>query len=152
MSTGLKVLVADDHDVHRSLLKAIFESCGCSVTAVEDGAQALAAGRVFDLVCLDRHMPNVGGDEVAAALAETAFQVACTADAANLPPEFKLLITKPINSVAVFHAVMAAMDWKARTGPFAWSAGEAIQESHRLIRILEELADWALVARPERLN
>lgn len=64
MST--RILVVDDEEGMRYLLKRYLESKGMTVTSVGDGAQALAVLRAerFDLVLLDLGLPKVGGFEV----------------------------------------------------------------------------------------
>jgi len=60
---GLRVLVADDHDVNRQMLTVILESFGSSVEAVSDGVMAVRGFSVepFDLVVLDMVMPGLDG-------------------------------------------------------------------------------------------
>jgi CheY-like chemotaxis protein len=103
---SLKVLVADDHEVHRLLLAKIFESFGCSVTAVCDGIEALAvAAEGFDLVCLDRHMPNLSGDKAAELIGPGPYLVCCTSDVEGLSDVFDMVLTKPISCAAVLDAI-----------------------------------------------
>lgn len=61
------VLVADDCAANLRLFEALYTSCGCAVSLAKDGAEAMAAAlaRPFDLISLDRHMPQMSGDEVA---------------------------------------------------------------------------------------
>ena len=71
MDALVRVLVADDEEDIRLLVCLALRRAGCTVvTAVEDGAQALAAARAQrpDLVVLDVAMPGVTGLEVCAAL------------------------------------------------------------------------------------
>ena len=60
------VLVIDDEAGFRSLYRFILEPLGYLVEAAEDGRQGLelAAGKCYDLVVLDMHMPNMNGLEV----------------------------------------------------------------------------------------
>ena len=60
----LAVLVADDNQTNRDILEMILRKAGHRVTLVEDGLQALEAlgsGQHFDLVILDRNMPEMDG-------------------------------------------------------------------------------------------
>ncbi len=67
----LRVLVADDGRVDRRIVSAILERRGHTVTAVDDGAKALARLKEaeellspFDAAVLDLHMPAMDGCEV----------------------------------------------------------------------------------------
>jgi CheY-like chemotaxis protein len=64
------VLVADDEQGIRDLLRYTLEPLGFEVTTVCDGQEALEAAqaRSFDLVILDVHMPRLSGPEVLAKL------------------------------------------------------------------------------------
>ncbi len=57
------VLIADDEAGFRDLIRFALEPLGFRVTAVGDGAEAVAqvATRRFDLVVLDHHMPKLNG-------------------------------------------------------------------------------------------
>jgi signal transduction histidine kinase/CheY-like chemotaxis protein len=67
---ALRLLVAEDVPASRLLLQALLQRAGHEVTAVEDGARALAAlhGASFDLALLDLQMPEMDGMGVAAAI------------------------------------------------------------------------------------
>lgn len=60
-----RVLVADDQDDVRGVIKRVLERAGYVVVAVEDGAEAIRAAErePFDLLLFDAVMPNVGGRE-----------------------------------------------------------------------------------------
>ncbi|KAJ8623788.1 hypothetical protein MRB53_032318 [Persea americana] len=66
---GLKVLVADDDDVNRSVTRRLLEKLGCNVSAVASGVECLnslgAMGTSFQVILLDLHMPEMDGFEVA---------------------------------------------------------------------------------------
>jgi two-component system sensor histidine kinase RpfC len=67
---SLKVLVADDNVTNREVLGRILERGGHSCTLVAGGESALDALEAsrFDVVLLDRNMPDMGGIEVVKAL------------------------------------------------------------------------------------
>jgi CheY-like chemotaxis protein len=69
-ATGPSVLVAEDHDVNRILLKTLLEHSGCSVAEARDGAEAigLSSRDAFDLVFMDIQMPRMNGFEAARAI------------------------------------------------------------------------------------
>lgn len=115
-----RVLVVDDDHVNRLVGRDIFEHLGCSVEAVDNGAAALAAvaGNAYDLVCLDRWMPGLSGDEVAAQLPDHLFVVAWSTDPDGLPPWFDGVLSKPITiSGAAAALATAASANRARLDP-----------------------------------
>ncbi len=72
---GKRILVVDDNKTSRIILVKMLESLGCSVKAVESGAEALqilkkvAGGeRPFDMVLLDMQMPEMNGEETLIAI------------------------------------------------------------------------------------
>lgn len=66
---GLRVILADDDDVNRTVTKKLLEKLGCEVTAVSSGFGCLSALSMaensFKIVVLDLHMPEMDGFEVA---------------------------------------------------------------------------------------
>ncbi len=60
-----RILVADDHDYVRTLLRAVLASRGYEVTTVCDGDEALVevGSNRPDMVLLDVQMPNLDGNE-----------------------------------------------------------------------------------------
>jgi len=65
---GLKVLVAEDHDIIRQLTCANLARAGMLPTEAADGVIAveLAEAEEFDLILMDLQMPHLDGDEAAA--------------------------------------------------------------------------------------
>jgi CheY-like chemotaxis protein len=61
-----KVLVADDKETGRELVRTVLENSGYEVFEASDGRQAVAeAGRIRpDLIILDIHMPGLDGFQV----------------------------------------------------------------------------------------
>ncbi|XVE62778.1 hypothetical protein DITRI_Ditri06bG0147100 [Diplodiscus trichospermus] len=66
---GLRVLLADDDNINRTVTKKLLEKLGCEVTAVSSGFECLSAvthaENSFRIVFLDLHMPEMDGFEVA---------------------------------------------------------------------------------------
>ena len=64
---GLRVLVADDSDVNRTVAVGLLRALGAEADAVADGAAAVAqAGTgAYDVVLLDHEMPGVDGPTAA---------------------------------------------------------------------------------------
>ena len=112
----MQVLVVDDHAVNRLVLSEIFTHLGCSVSTAEDGESALSSVNAddFDLVCLDRHMPGLSGDEVAARLPADVFVLAWSTDIGDLPERFNGVLAKPITVDAARGALQRAQAWRAR--------------------------------------
>jgi|GEM_PF-2502779 CheY-like chemotaxis protein len=118
-TSDFRVLVADDDAASRRLLEAVFGSCGCVVTLALDGGEAaeLALGRDFDLVCLDRHMPFLTGDEVADrlhALGDGArpYLAACTSDGDEPADGFDAVLIKPIRLQSVIDTIAGALQFR----------------------------------------
>ncbi|MBU2531312.1 MAG: response regulator [Alphaproteobacteria bacterium] len=66
-----RILVADDDQFTRDMVRRALATDGHEITTVEDGATALGvieAGADFDLVITDVDMPNMSGVELAEAL------------------------------------------------------------------------------------
>jgi DNA-binding response OmpR family regulator len=61
-----KVLVVDDENTVRSLLKIVLSKAGFEIDFAEDGVQAISKVKSFDpdIVILDTNMPNKNGIEV----------------------------------------------------------------------------------------
>ncbi len=62
---GRSILAADDHEVNRRILQLLLEPHGCSLTLVENGAEALeaASSQRFDAILMDMQMPVMDGLE-----------------------------------------------------------------------------------------
>ncbi len=65
--TGLNILVVEDDEINRKIIGAILERNRCSVTAVQNGAEALRIidNQSFDLILMDIYMPEVNGCDTA---------------------------------------------------------------------------------------
>lgn len=129
MSSGLRVLVVDDHALNRRVLAEIFTHLGCAVATAQDGLEALAASSVerFDLICLDRHMPGLSGDDVVYCLPSDQFVLAWSTDLVDLPNRFNGTLAKPVTIAAAASAIAAAAAWwiKVARRDAAWSQAAA---------------------------
>ncbi len=134
-TTGLRILVAEDHPVNQEVARQILQRLGHQVEVVADGHAALAAieqsGRgTFDLVLMDVQMPVMGGLEATAAIrdAERASGmhlpiVALTAHAMHGDRERYLeagmdgYVTKPIDGVELTRIISQLVPAAAAQGP-----------------------------------
>ncbi len=71
--SGRLLIVEDDEDI-RELLRDSLEECGYTIDTASDGAEGLKKVRAgaFDLVITDLNMPNLGGLELIAAIRDEA--------------------------------------------------------------------------------
>jgi CheY-like chemotaxis protein len=81
--SGTKTLIVDDNELNRRILERVLRRWGMEVHVVADGPAALrilrterVAGRAFELILLDAHMPGMDGFAVAAAIQADAGEVA----------------------------------------------------------------------------
>ncbi len=80
------ILIADDDPVSLRFLAVALTNLGCEVIAVIDGTGALNAAQMqlFDLLLLDRRMPDLGGAELLAALRASGIATAAIATSAEV--------------------------------------------------------------------
>ena len=116
----LRVLLAEDNPVNRTLAFHLLERHGHDVVAVADGRQAVAAldqGR-FDVVLMDLHMPEMDGVEAATAIRAREREsgaripiIALTADSrpdchdGDLKATMDAQVGKPIEAAELFAAI-----------------------------------------------
>ncbi len=104
---GLKILVAEDAEDLRLLIKLILEKHGCLVDFAEDGVVALEKvnQKKYDVILLDIQMPRMNGYDTISKLREIGISIpilAQTAHAMNEEKEkckllgFDEVITKPL--------------------------------------------------------
>lgn len=112
----LQILLAEDHDVSRKLMKKLLEMRGHQVTSVCNGRQALQEmdSHVFDVVLMDVHMSELDGLSATAAIrrkeqgAPPVPIVALTADAGAglreryLAMGFTDYVAKPVRPEALY--------------------------------------------------
>lgn len=120
-ATGLRILVADDHDNNRHVLTVVLEALGASVAAVPDGAMAVREFSVepFDLVILDLIMPGKDGlaatremrmvEEMARSTRTPIILLTAMhtreVEAASLEAGCDLLLTKPVEPAILADAI-----------------------------------------------
>ncbi len=118
---GKSVLIVDDNPTNLRILKLQLEAFSMVTTTAATPADALTAaadGRVFDIAVLDRHMPQMSGDQLAAALRQvpsfaTTPMVLLTSVGDRPPPAaatFASVISKPVKVQALRAALCSALD------------------------------------------
>jgi CheY-like chemotaxis protein len=123
-----RVLVVDDHAMNRLIGKEIFQYLGCAVETADSGVAVLEILKTntFDLVCLDRRMPGISGDELLPLLPDQQFVLAWSTETTELPGRFDGSLSKPISIAAASQAIIAALN-----GPKARPSAPARKESSR---------------------
>ncbi|HEX5129220.1 MAG TPA: response regulator, partial [Usitatibacter sp.] len=130
---GVRALVVDDNAVNREILRHQLGALGVALDAAESGPRALdklhaaaAAGRPFDIVVLDDHMPGMNGVELARGI---------RADATVGSPPLVMLsstemdedraleagvgyfLTRPVRQSHLYDCLVSAMRGKVAAGP-----------------------------------
>lgn len=83
------ILLVDDNDINREVVKAMLESVEASIDEAANGQEAVEAAdkKAYDLILMDSHMPVMSGEEATRAIRENSSLnqhtpvVAITADA-----------------------------------------------------------------------
>ncbi len=129
--TGKTVLVIDDQEEMRELLRSHLESVGCRVIQAGDGASGLELARREgpDLICLDLIMPEVSGWEILRAVKED-----------------PLLSETPVMVVSVvagegrgrLRGAVDLLEKPVDRDHFVQRVAEAIRESHPRILVVED--------------
>ncbi len=114
---GLRVLVAEDHQSIRELLRLLLSRHGAKVTAVADGQQAMQAcadDASYDLLLVDLHMPHLDGLRVINLLRQQGNRIpiiCLTADVTVAERQAlswagaDAILLKPIDEVALLRAI-----------------------------------------------
>lgn len=117
------VLLADDSEDTRRVLRLVLEQFGARVVCVPGGDEAVeaAAGRPFNVILLDIHMPETDGIEALRRLHERSIDtpmIAITADATKatakrcLEAGFDAFVTKPFDSADLAAIICKALGRK----------------------------------------
>lgn len=123
---GLKVLIADDAELNRLVLKNFLADTGSIIDEAADGAEAaaLATGNRYDLIVLDLRMPRMDGFQAMAAIraherqegrppvpaAALSAGAMAAARQAALDAGFDIFLAKPIDRTALLAALAALLD------------------------------------------
>jgi signal transduction histidine kinase/CheY-like chemotaxis protein len=125
-----RILIADDIETNRVVMRLFLQPLGVQVTEAADGAAALDAlvGGTFDAALLDINMPDMGGAEIAARIrrgeggrADIPL-LAITADSATTDIDTSLdgfdgIVTKPIDLTLLQSGLTGAIERRAMHKP-----------------------------------
>jgi signal transduction histidine kinase/CheY-like chemotaxis protein/HPt (histidine-containing phosphotransfer) domain-containing protein len=139
---GRLALVVDDNDTNRTILRQQLETWGMRVDDRRRGIDALsdvASGRVYDVVLLDMHMPEMDGVELATRLREQPpmrgtpmLMLTSLGQRPEGSRELDLVhLTKPVKAVHLRDAVARALGAGERM-----SAPVRVDSSQRQLRVL----------------
>lgn len=121
---GRSILIVDDNDTNRLILRSVLAHTGATITELSDGQSALTALQAqpatYDVVLLDRHMPEQNGIDVAAALREAGQRLQTvlmlsSADLNDDMPRVKSLglgsyLVKPVKRSELIDAICHVLD------------------------------------------
>ncbi|WP_375423543.1 response regulator [uncultured Friedmanniella sp.] len=118
---GRSVLVVDDNLTNLRVLDLQLKALGLDTTTAATPAEALtavASGRTFDVAVLDKHMPQMNGIQLAAALRRmpsfaTTPMILLASVGDRLPPmtaAFATIVNKPVKALALKAGLKAALD------------------------------------------
>ncbi len=144
---GLKVLVVDDGDTNRKLIRVLVERSGAKVRTAENGQMALdlAGGAVFDVILMDMQMPVMDGYTATAALRERGFAgpiIAITAHAMKGDRRkceqagCSGYLSKPIDSEQLLKALAECKAPRRSAERAEWVRAAAVARELPLIRSL----------------
>jgi len=110
-----RVLVVDDEQHVRELLRDFLTTVGDEVVTAASGAEALEAVPRFqpDVILMDMVMPGMSGADVLDALRQARFTmpvILISGQPIEMPPGFFALLRKPFDLRKLAEVVTAAMD------------------------------------------
>ncbi|MFN3259296.1 MAG: response regulator [Pikeienuella sp.] len=127
---GKRVLIVDDNEVNRFVLRELVQSWRMTENAASTGREAIEmirrsahAGRPYDVVILDQHMPGLGGDDVIAAvrgdpaMKDVGIVLLSSVDSSNAAPaemSADQYLLKPVAASALFDALANALSNSSR--------------------------------------
>jgi CheY-like chemotaxis protein len=166
------ILVADDQEENRQLLRRMLESLGFDVALAGDGREAVVAAceRRPDLVFMDLRMPGMNGFEAAHAIRRTAGLervpvVAASASSADLEhaeadvDTFAACLRKPFQTSDLIDVIERSLDlqWRYAEAQAPVPGGEArpherlVAPPRSVLETLLELARLGKLVRVEQL-
>ncbi|HST29172.1 MAG TPA: response regulator, partial [Rudaea sp.] len=79
-----RVLIVDDDPVSLRFLQAAVAQSGCAVATADSATTAVALTGIFDLLLIDRRLPDIGGVELLHALRERGVTAPAIATSAEI--------------------------------------------------------------------
>ena len=166
------ILVVDDQEENRRLLKQLLEPLGLEVMLADGGQEALTRARAHrpDLIVMDLRMPGMDGMEAARAIRNTPGLehiaiVAASASSADLdraeadPVTFIECLRKPFRTSELLDAIQAslALNWRyleaelPAAGPAKEDNGETVLPPRAALEQLLDLARMGKLVRVEQM-
>ncbi len=151
---GMKILVVDDNDTNRLILRGMLGRWEAAATDVEDGVRgyeelkrAAAAGSPYRLVLMDYQMPEVNGFETAARitgdrdLGHVPIIILSSGYSPDHPEQMKRygvagFIQKPVKMAELRAAISRVLQPDRESGPQSGAAAPAAVVAARPLRIL----------------
>ncbi len=151
---GMRVLVVDDNATNRRILEQLLAGWSMRPTAVESGAEALAAldeahrsGAPFGLFLVDAQMPGMDGftlieqSRLSAVSAGMTIMMLSSADQQGSSARCRELgvacyVTKPIKASALFDIIVTEVDGRDASVPAGGSVAASSHAPTRPLRVL----------------
>ncbi len=152
-----RILIADDDAVSLRFLAAALRELGATVTEVASGTATLAActGVQFDLLLLDRRMPDCGGTALLHALRDRGIATSAIATSAELDAATRAelaaagyidALTKPIGLDALARALATHLSgWRDPRARRSASIRATSQSNASVAEVLDDAAGLASV-------
>ena len=129
--TGRRVLIVDDGETNRGILRVFLKRTGCEVFEASDGIVALRSVRQIrpDAVLMDMQMPRLDGYATTRRLRSDGFSgtvIACSADALreNIDRMFAAgcdaIVPKPVSYPVLVEQLLAAIARREEVGNVHW--------------------------------
>lgn len=165
------ILVADDQEENRQLLRQMLEPLGFDVALAGDGKEAIARAREHrpDFILMDLRMPEMSGFDAARAIhqlpgLQSVPVVAASASSADLesaeadPEDFGACLRKPFQATDLFEVLERTLNltWRhaerdtAPAVPFESHAAELVPPPQPVLEELLELARLGKLVRIEQ--